>query len=187
MRLGRWSAHMAHGGRRSPLLGWQECSAGQMLIGKREHRTSNAEHPTPNQREKTSRCSRCARGLDVRRSRWKVRCSNYLRCHRTGRVGSVTDNPAPMAHAAWRWSEVMNSRAPSTSALATWRAPAPSFDAHATRLPRRLRRNMAEDSSPARPSKLPGSGMALISAKLTDQPLSCMVPPASMSAMKRYQ
>jgi len=36
----------------------------------------------------------------------------------------------------------------------------PRFDAHATRLPRRLRRHMAEDSSPARPSKLPGSGMA---------------------------
>ena len=35
----------------------------------------------------------------------------------------------------------------------------PRIDAHATRL-RRLRRNMAEDSSPARPSKLPGSGMA---------------------------
>ena len=110
-RLGRWPAHMAHGGRRSPLLGWQECSAGQMLIGKREHRTSNAEHPTPNQREKTSRCSRCALWLDVRRSMLNVRCSNYLRCHRTGRVGSVTDNPAPMAHAAWRWSDVMNSRA----------------------------------------------------------------------------
>ena len=83
----------SHGacGRRSPLLGWQECSAGQMLIGKREHRTSNAEHPTPNRREKTSRCSRCALWLDVRRSMLNVRCSMFelssLSPHWAGGIG----------------------------------------------------------------------------------------------------